>query len=60
MTRLIKLKTVLNVTGLGRSTLYEYVKNGQFPKPVDLGIRNVAWVESEVEEWIQQRIAARK
>ncbi len=60
MTKLIKLKTVMEVTGLGRSTLYEYVKNGRFPQPVDLGVRNVAWVELEVEDWIQQRIRKRR
>ncbi|WP_017446225.1 helix-turn-helix transcriptional regulator [Gayadomonas joobiniege] len=41
-------------------SLYEYVKTGRFPHPFDLGVRNVAWVEVEVEDWIQQRIAKRR
>lgn len=59
MTRLLKLKTVMEVTGLGRSTLYNYINQGQFPRPVLLGERSVAWVESEVEDWIQNQIRRR-
>lgn len=57
--RLIKLKEVLNQTGLGRSTLYSYVQQKQFPQPVSLGPRAVAWVESEVQSWIDQRVQLR-
>lgn len=59
MTKLIKLKTVLERTGLGRSTLYNYINQGMFPQPVSLGERSVAWVESEVEDWIQNQIRRR-
>lgn len=59
MTKLLKLKTVLEMTGLGRSTLYKYINQGQFPRPVTLGPRSVAWVESEVEDWIGERICRR-
>lgn len=59
MTKLLKLKTVMEVTGLGRSTLYNYINQGQFPRPVSLGERGVAWIESEVEDWIQKRIRQR-
>ncbi|MDL0433672.1 AlpA family transcriptional regulator [Marinobacter sp. TBZ242] len=57
--RLIKLAKVMNVTGLSRSTIYKYISGGCFPKPVSLGIRNVAWVESEVEDWILEKIKKR-
>lgn len=57
--RLIKLKEVIHRTALPRSTLYKYIAEGRFPKPVSLGERNVAWVESEVEEWILERIEMR-
>jgi prophage regulatory protein len=49
----VKLKT-----GLSRSTIYELIKKSQFPKPVSLGLRAVGWVDSEVEAWIQERIAS--
>lgn len=57
--RLIKLKEVMSNTGLGRSTIYKYVAEGEFPKPVSLGARAVAWVESEVDDWVLDRIEKR-
>ncbi|MGF6481981.1 helix-turn-helix transcriptional regulator [Paraburkholderia sp. JPY419] len=47
------------VGGLGQSTLYRLMQLGQFPKPVPLGVGNrVAWRESDVQQWIADRIAA--
>ncbi len=57
--RLIRLNEVKSLTGLGRSTIYKYMSEDQFPKTVDLGGRAVAWVESEIHEWIATKIAAR-
>lgn len=57
--KLMKIKEVMACTGLGRSTIYNYIGEGLFPKSVPLGIRSVAWVESEVEEWILEKIAQR-
>ncbi|TDV88315.1 AlpA family transcriptional regulator [Halomonas alkaliantarctica] len=57
--RLIKLKDVMYITGLARSTVYKYIADGIFPKPVSLGERNVAWVESEIQDWIFAKIAQR-
>lgn len=56
---LIKIKEVMSITSLARPTIYKYIKNGTFPRPVSLGGRAVAWVREEVEEWIEQRIAER-
>ena len=57
--RIIRLKEVINSTGLARSTIYKYIGEGSFPRPVSLGDRCVAWVESEVHDWILARIEAR-
>ena len=57
--RLIKLKEVTNCTGLARSTIYKYISEEAFPKPVHLGERAVAWVEDEIHDWILERIAQR-
>ena len=43
-------------TGLSRSTLYQYIKDGDFPKPVRLGLRAVGWLESDISEWIAARV----
>lgn len=56
---LIKIKDVMKVTSLARPTIYKYIKNGTFPKPVSLGGRAVAWVDKEIEEWVAERIAER-
>ena len=43
-------------TGLSRSTLYQYIKDGDFPKPVRLGPRAVGWLESDISAWIAARV----
>lgn len=57
--RLIRLSEVLTMTGLSRSSMYRSIEEKQFPEQVQLGGRAVAWVESEVQEWIRQRIKDR-
>ena len=52
---LIRLPQVKNLTGLSRSSIYSRSKDGRFPSPVDLGGRAVAWVESEIRVWLEQR-----
>ena len=42
-------------TGLSRSTIYFWMKNGNFPLPVRLGERLVAWKESEINTWLDGR-----
>ncbi|MCL4790433.1 MAG: AlpA family transcriptional regulator [Gammaproteobacteria bacterium] len=43
-------------TGLPRSTLYDAIKRGSFPRPIKLSERSVAWVASEVDAWVAARI----
>jgi len=57
--RIIRLKEVIDSTGLARSTIYKYIGEGTFPKPVSLGDRCVGWVDSEVHDWILARIEER-
>lgn len=52
----LRRKQVETRTGLSRSTIYQYIKDGAFPKPVPLGPRAVAWLESDVSEWIAIRV----
>ena len=46
-------------TGLSRSTLYLFMDEGQFPRPITLGVRSVGWVESEIDSWLVDRIKNR-
>jgi len=57
VTRLIRLPEVQHRVGLGRSTIYRWMAEGKFPKPVQLGGYSVAWAEDEVEAWIESRLA---
>ena len=43
-------------TGLSRSTLYQYIKDGEFPKSIALGPRSVGWLESDISDWIAERV----
>lgn len=52
----LRRKQVEIRTGLSRSTIYQYIKDGAFPRPVPLGPRGVAWLESEVSDWIAARV----
>ena len=54
--KFLRLPDVMDRTGYGRSTIYEMIGAGKFPAPVHLGPRAVAWLESEVETWMQDRI----
>jgi len=56
--KILRLPIVLDRTGLSRSTVYQRVTEGRFPRPVSLGARAVGWIEAEVEEWIAGQIEA--
>lgn len=55
--RILRVRQVGERTGLSRSTIYELVAEGLMPPPVRVGHRTVGWIESEVEEFLRQRIA---
>jgi prophage regulatory protein len=57
--RFIRLREVLVICGKSRSSVYDAIKKGNFPKPVKLNGRSSAWVQSEVEQWARECIDAR-
>jgi prophage regulatory protein len=56
-TSLLRLPAVLQRTATKKTNLYGLIKAGRFPRPIKLTERTVAWISTEVDEWIQQRIA---
>jgi prophage regulatory protein len=56
MQRLLRLEAVKEITGLSRSTIYA---DPNFPRSVKIGERAVAWVDSEIREWVEARLAER-
>lgn len=55
--RLIRRKEVQDKTGLSPSSIYAMMKQGKFPLCLNLSERRVAWIESDVDNWISERIA---
>ncbi|MBZ0129634.1 MAG: AlpA family transcriptional regulator [Rhodobacteraceae bacterium] len=53
--RILRRPEVETRTGLSRSTIYDWMKRGEFPQPVKLGARLVAWRESDVNAWLEAR-----
>lgn len=58
--RMLRLRQVLEMTGLGKTTIYQLQKEGRFPKGVPMTSQSVRWVDEEVRTWVTQRIQARK
>lgn len=54
---MMRLRGVLAVVGVSRSTLFRLIAAGEFPRPVALSERTRAWPSSEVEKWIAERSA---
>lgn len=55
--RFLRINEVRERIGLGRTSIYKMVNEGTFPKPVRVLGKKVAWIDSEVDEWMMQRIA---
>lgn len=55
--RLIRLPEVRLLCGMSRSSIYTAISTAQFPRPVRIGIRSVAWPTDEIEQIIAARIA---
>lgn len=53
--RIFRRQHIEELTGLSRSSIYAYISEGRFPKPVKLGKRAVGWREDEVLDWIASR-----
>lgn len=54
--RLISRKQVEIITSLSRSSIYLLMAQGRFPKPIQIGDQRVAWVNAEINAWVEERI----
>ena len=52
----LRLPKVKQRTGFGRSQIYHLINQGKFPKQIHIGPNSVAWLDSEVSEWMKERI----
>ena len=56
---ILRLPTVKAITGLSRSTIYLRMSEGSFPRQVNVGSRAVGWISSEIDRWIEEKLASR-
>nr|WP_313404828.1 AlpA family transcriptional regulator [Pseudomonas sp.] len=56
--RFIKLAEIRDLTSLSTTEIYRRIAAGTFPKQIPLGPKSVAWIESEIIAWCEERIAA--
>ncbi len=56
---ILRLPEVMAQTGLSRSAIYERIValSPRFPQPVNIGPRAIGFLESEIQTWIQERVA---
>ena len=57
--RFLRVREVLEMTGMSRSFIYAQMAEGTFPKQIQLGSRTVVWNEQEVTKWMEDRMASR-
>jgi len=53
--RVIRISELMNIIGTSRSSVWRWVKDGDFPAPLMLGPNSVGWLASEVYEWLENR-----
>ena len=54
----LRLPTVIDRTGLSRSSIYRHEAEGTFPRRVKIGANASAWLASDIDRWITARVAA--
>lgn len=51
---LLRMPEIMRRTGYGKAWIYRLISQGKFPRPIKIGSRSIAFVESEVDDWIKQ------
>lgn len=57
--KVVRLPDVCVMVGLKRAAIYRLAQKGSFPKPIKISTKLSGWIESEVCDWINSRIALR-
>jgi prophage regulatory protein len=60
MHKILRLPEVMKNTGLARSTIYKMIAAKSFPVQISLGVKSVGWLESDIQNWIQDKISQSK
>jgi len=54
--RILRINEVSHMTGISKSTIYQYMDESKFPESFSLGGRMTGWTLSSIQEWIQERL----
>ncbi|SFQ06756.1 transcriptional regulator, AlpA family [Nitratireductor indicus] len=57
--KFLKMNEVVQRIGLNKASIYRLMAAGEFPRSVKISEIRVAWIESEVDAWMAERVAAR-
>lgn len=57
--RVLRISEVIKTTGLSRTSIYEGVKANTFPTPIKLSARSIGFLQSEISNWLQEKVDAR-
>jgi prophage regulatory protein len=57
--RILRQRQVLELLGISGSTLWQWVKDGRFPRPIPLGPNSVAWLQDEIDQHLLGRAKER-
>ena len=55
MDQLLRVAAVLDIVGVSRSALYEWMNEGRFPRPITIGPKTVRWRPEDIEAWLEER-----
>ena len=58
MEKILDRNAVAEATGLSIPSIYRLMQSGHFPRPIRIGLRNVRWRESEIEQYLESRPVA--
>lgn len=58
--KLLTMKDVTEKMGVARGNIYKMMREQAFPLPIQLSPRRIAWIESEIDDWIHKRFVEAK
>lgn len=56
MNKFLRIKDVIEKTGIAKSTIWLWVNENKFPKPIKISPRVTVWENSKIEEWINSKV----